>query len=219
MICLVVINLVNYPNVVAVEVTDSEGNLIKAREENSRGGIGWDNRFTEDVLDSIMVGTTAVSHRSSFRRYGSQARGTYEIQKDSSGLCTIRIYEYDHTTNKTEIYRRVLDDITNDCEIELWYVGNGKIEVIVNNIQLASKRFSDEAQYRSREVARGYITLAQEGIESRGSFSQIRGTLSLGRPENWYHPNHRLEETRIPTDTALAEVSSGGNKRSRCTIL
>lgn len=32
MICLVVINLVNYPNVVAVEVTDSEGNLVKARE-------------------------------------------------------------------------------------------------------------------------------------------------------------------------------------------
>lgn len=219
MICLVIINLVNYPNVVAVEVTDSKGNFVKAREENSRGGIGWDNRFTEDVLDSIVVGTT-IAHRGSFRRYGSQARGTYEIQGDSSELCTIRIYEYDHTTNKTEIYRRVLDDTTNICEIELWYVGSGKIEVIVNNIQLANNRPSDEAQHRNIEVARSYITLAQEGEERRGSFSQIRGTLSLGRPEeDWYHPNYRLEEMRMPTDTAPVEVSSGINKRRRCTIL
>lgn len=173
MICLMVINLVNYPNVVAVEVTDSKGNFVKAREENSRGGIGWDNRFTEDVLDSIVVGTT-IAHRSSFRRYGSQARGTYEIQGegDSSGLFTIRVYEYDHTTNKTAIYRRLLDYITNDCEIELWYVGGGKIEVIVNNIQLANNRLSDQAQHHSREVARRYITLAQEVEERAGSFSQ-----------------------------------------------
>lgn len=86
-----------------------------------------------------------------------------------------------------------MDYITNGCEIELWYVGGGKIELIVKKIQLASQRPADEAQHLSREVARSYITLDQEVGESRGSFSQIRGTLSLGRPEDWYHPNYRLE--------------------------
>ncbi len=42
---------------------------------------------------------------------------------------------------------------------------------------LASKRLSDEAQYRSREVARSCITLAQEGIErQRILFSDQRDT-------------------------------------------
>lgn len=145
MIGLVVINSVKYPNIVAVEVTDCEDNLVKAKEENSRGAVGWDNRFTEDVLDSIVLGTT-IKHPDSFRRYGANARGTYEIQGDSKGLCKIRIYEYDHITNKMVIYRRVLDDITNGCVIELWYMGSGKIEeVMVNDRQLANKRLSATA--------------------------------------------------------------------------
>lgn len=219
MICFIFINLVNYTNVVAVEVTDCEGNLIKAREENCRRGVGWNNRFTEDFLDSV-VGT--IIYPDSFARYGSQARGTYEIQGYSSGLCTIRIYEYDHTTNKTEIYRRLLDDITDGCEIELWYVGGGKIEVIVNNNTTRKQaQPSDEVQHRSREIprARSYINLAQEGGGVERSFSKIRETLILGRPEDWDHTNYRLEETQIPTDTAPVEVYRGSNKHRRCTIL
>lgn len=225
MIGLVVINLVQYPNMVAVEVTDYENNLVKAREENIRGGVGWDNRFTEDVLDSIVVWTT-IMHPDSFKRYAANARGTYEIQGDripgdSKGLCKIRIYEYDHITNKKEIYLRVLDDITNGCAIELWYMGSGKIEeVMVNDIQLASKPLSAVAPYRRREVAsKIYKSLAPERREISGSFSERTDTLSLGRSRYCYSPNYR-QEMRVPMDTPAADVvASGGNQRHRCTIL
>lgn len=215
MICVIFINLVNYTNVVAVEVTDCEGNLVKAREENCRGGVGWNNRFTEDVLDSLV--RTTIKYPGSFTRYGTQARGKYEIQGYSSGLCTIKIYEYDHTTNKTEMYRRVLDNITDGCEIELWYVGGGKIEVIVNNNTAREQaRPSDEFQHRSREIARArsYINLAQEDGGAERSFSKIRETPILGGLEYCY-------PSSSSKDIAPVEVSSGGNsgnKRHRCTI-
>ncbi|MGI9214431.1 MAG: hypothetical protein ACR2HS_01875 [Gammaproteobacteria bacterium] len=221
--------MISYISFVAVEVTDCEGNLVNAREKNSRSGVGCNYRFTEDVFDSSLT-THTPHHPGSFIRYGAQASGTYQIQGDGRILCTIRIYEYEHTTNNTEIYQKTLDDITNVCEIVVLYMGFGKIEVYPNKSAVfgvnvhesfsCRSSLSDIAQYSDIEVAKSDdILRGAYRKDRRRSFSQVGGILSLGRPEN-YPRNYGLE-MRVPRDNVTENVAadSWNNKQHRCTIL